>query len=94
MAVHTTPEDLEARFQSGGELRFDVIRSRATEKLGITNGEATLQEMADLFGLSLKQVWRFSNGLAMPSVATALLIGELLGLKVEEFTQPKAGEPA
>lgn len=89
MTVQEAPDTLDSDVQSVG-VRFDIIRRRAAEKLGIAENEVTLQEIADLAGLSMKSIWRFKTG-STPALASALQLARALDLKIEDFTSTKDG---
>lgn len=68
-------------------LRFDVIRRRAAEKLGIEVKDVKRYHLAELFGLSLKSISRFRGRRMEPALDTALRISEVLELPVEEIME-------
>lgn len=89
MTVQEAPGTLDSDVQAV-TVKFDVIRRAAAQKLGIAEDEITLQDIADLAGLSMKSIWRFKTG-STPALPSAVQLARALDLKVEDFIEPKDG---
>lgn len=69
-------------------LRYDVIKSRVADLLGVPVRQVTQQDMADFLGLSRKSIGRFKRGQGA-ALPTAIKISAVLDMPIEGFT-PKA----
>lgn len=87
MLVPSLTEGRDAGDPEIRALRFDVIRQRAAQKLGMDPADVKNHHLAELFQVSLKSISRFRNRRIEPSLDTAMRISEILDLPIEDITE-------
>lgn len=79
--------DMSVRSVPGAKvaIRFDVVKQRAAEVLGIPLREVTHERLADLFGVSVRTIGRYAAGRGA-LLETATEMSTWLNMPIGEFT--------
>jgi DNA-binding XRE family transcriptional regulator len=72
-------------------LNFDVIKARASQKLGIPSEEVTDQKLGDLFGLTRETIGRLRLGKYKPALETVIEMGRVLELSLDQLINTEVG---
>lgn len=71
-------------------LNFDVIKTKASQKLGIPVEQVTDEKLGELFDLSREHVGRLRNGKHKPALETVIEMARVLELSFDELINARA----